>query len=295
MASLYQAPYFSDSPGGCCPLWRDPNLLQPRGENNTINHTINHHQKKTINHHPHFFFEKLAPSPNGLLFQLLNLNGWKQCPRPLQFDLIIFWKTQSQLSSSIIRRKKQIEHQQEPVLLDWWCGAILNYFPISDQRHVFMFYVFRSEACSTWSYSSTRMLTVVSPRECSRWHLSTYWEEHHYITLIQNHVSRNIISSKMCHLGRGWARPGPWSGFPTSTFSPDWLFLRFTSLGSPTHLLLEVFQEQVSPRTWLRFTQIVSMVIKTTAAGSSPVHQLCKAGLWGVLHADQKICRCHHS
>ena len=136
MASLYQAPYFSDSLGGCCPLWRDPNLLQPRGENNTINHTINHHQKKTINHHPHFFFEKLAPSPNGLLFQFLNLNGWKQCPRPLQFDLIIFWKTQSQLSSSIIRRKKTN-----------WASAGASAPGLVVWCYFELFSNFRSEAC----------------------------------------------------------------------------------------------------------------------------------------------------
>ena len=30
------------------------------------------------------------------------------------------------------------------------------------------------------------------------------------------------------------------------------------------------------------------------SAGSSPVHQLCEAGLWGVLYAHQEVCRCNH-
>ena len=66
-----------------------------------------------------------------------------------------------------------------------------------------------------------------------------------------------------------------WKGKPSETYiPPSW---------------------SVDPPLGQSPNQFWAIVLQSSTAGSSPVYQLCEAGLWGVLYADQKICRRHHS
>ena len=128
--------------------------------------------------------------------------------------------------------------------------------------------MFRSEACSTWSCSSTQTQTVGFQRESSRTLMS--WVE----ILI-----RFLLS---------------WFAFP---FPSLLFFLSFLSpiqmVGYEKETIRKIYPSfEISWSTIAIGTK--SQFWASSTAGSSPVYQLCEAGLWGVLYANQKICRRHY-